>query len=492
MQTTSSSAFRRAGRTTALLGVSALGAGLLVGCAAVPHGGPRDAPRLHAASAAGMGLNADAPPVIVAPDWWHGLNDPQLDRIIADALEGNPGLQQAMARLATAQSAIETARARQLPSASAGASTEYQRFSEKSIYPPPYAGNWYWMSNATGDVSWSLDIAGRQKAMVDAAAAHVRASGLETQAARVALAGSIAQTYVNLARAEAQAGLARDFVTSREAGLKVVQARVQAQLATGIDVAAAQTLLAEARQAQVRAEGARDLMVHALAALAGRGADYYATITAPTLRLDTPMVVPQVLPADLLARRADIQAARQRIEMASAAQRVARAAFYPDVDLHAFVGASALGLGSLATPGALTAGAGPAVHLPLFQGGALRARYRAATAGIDQMIATYNETVVGAVRDTADALSAIQTNARDADQARAVIAGLERTVALDHVRLQSGLAMRLDVLNAGERLLAARQGAVDIAADGQIRRIQLLIALGGGFTPIPAAAPGQR
>ena len=113
-------------------------------------------------------------------------------------------------------------------------------------------------------------------------------------------------------------------------------------------------------------------------------------------------------------------------------------------------------------------------------------------AGADIAIAQYNKAVVGGVREAADALSGVETNRADARQQAEILAGLEKTVSLDKVRLQSGLSTNLDVLSAGERLLAARQAQVDLAADGAIKRIQLLIALGGGFAPIPdqnAGAP---
>jgi NodT family efflux transporter outer membrane factor (OMF) lipoprotein len=302
-------------------------------------------------------------------------------------------------------------------------------------------------------------------------------------AARITLSGAVAGAYVNLARAEAQVKIATDFVASREEALRLAHSRVRNQLASDFDLRAAETLLAEARQSQARAQGDLKMMVHALAALAGRGADYYGSITPPTLALDRAISVPANVPADLLGRRPDILAALARIDSARAGRRVAKADFYPNVDLKAFVGVSALGLGSLLTGGAATYGAGPAVHLPIFEGGALRAKYRGAVAGIDVAIADYDARVVQAVREAADALTAIDTNAADAVQQKQIVAGLGATVHLDQVRVRTGLASQLDILDAGDRLLAARQRLADVDADGAIRRVQLLIALGGGFTP---------
>jgi outer membrane protein TolC len=213
--------------------------------------------------------------------------------------------------------------------------------------------------------------------MVRATRTFARSTALQVEAAKVALSGSVAQAYVNLARAEAQERIAREFLANREASLKLTQNRGAAALATEIDIAAAQTLLAQARQALVRAEGQRALMVHALAALAGRGADYYGDRPA-TLRPKPPCPCREALPP-ICWPAAPICWPRNCRWKWPWRRKIQRAAFYPDVNLQA--GLQALGIGSLFTGGAAMAGVGPALHLPIFQGGALKARYRASVAG---------------------------------------------------------------------------------------------------------------
>jgi len=339
------------------------------------------------------------------------------------------------------------------------------------------------------DLAWTLDFGGRQKALIDRARSSADAAALDVAAGRLTLAASIAQTYIGIARADAQIAIARDFVASREQSLRLVRARIANRLASDFEARAAETLLAQARQAEVRARGDRALTVHALAALVGRGADFYAAVTPPTLRLDTALPMPEALPSDLLGRRPDILAARARIDAARAGRRIAAAAFMPNVDLRAFVGLSAIGLGSLFSGSALTYGAGPAVHLPLFEGGRLRADYAAATAQADVAIADYNETVLRAVREAADGLAAIDTARADAAEQRSIVAGLQDVLRLDHIRVASGLASQLDILASGDRLLAARQAAIDIDAEGARRRVQLLVALGGGFSAPAETSP---
>ena len=470
----------RTGQARALgaVAVPVLAALMLAGCVAVPG----DAPQVVSLSAGEVGLDA-SPALPLAGEWWHALGDPQLDRIMADALTGNPSLDSAMARLRAAQAGVSAQRAGLLPQVGVDGDETYQRFSESYIIPPPYGGTSHWVGTVQANLGWSLDLAGKQKATIDQARDRATAAALDLAAARVTLTGAVAQAYVNLARAQRQAELAADFVTSRGQALDLAHVRQRSGLASDFDLRSGETLLAEARQAQVRAEGARVLMVHALAALAGRGTDAYPAISAPTLDLDAALPVPASLPADLLGRRADILAARARVDAAGAGRRIARADFLPDVDLRAFIGVQAIGLSSLVTGSAGTYGAGPAIHIPIFEGGRLKAQYRGAVAGIDAAVADYNALVVGAVRDAADALSAIATNLADAKQQRAIVAGLRQTVHLDEVRVRTGLGARLDVLDSGDRLLEADQHAADIAADGAIRRVQLLVALGGSFDP---------
>ncbi|WP_340317722.1 efflux transporter outer membrane subunit [Rhizorhabdus argentea] len=472
-------------RRSALL--AGLVATLLSGCASIPH----VEPRVQTFTAATVGLEGAAA-LSAAGQWWTAFNDPQLDRIMADALAGNPSLDVAMGRLRAAQASIAANKAGLLPQISADVSESRVRISDKYTVPPPYAGTSRWIGSAQANLDWSLDLAGRQKALIAEARASANAAALDVEAARVTLSGAVAQAYINLARASEQAVIAARFVGSREEQLSLAQTRKRTDLSSDVDLRAAETLLAEARQAKIRADGDRALMVHALAALAGRGIDYYAGIGAPKLALQAGLPVPDGLPADLLGRRLDILAARARIEVADAGRKVARADFYPDLDIKAFVGLSAIGLGSLFTGGAATFGAGPALHLPIFQGGRLQANYRGAVAGIDAAIADYDALVVGAVRETADALSAIATNAADAEQQEQVVKGLSETVRLDEVRVRTGLAARLDVLSSGDRLLAANQRQVDLAADGAAARVRLVVALGGSFDPQNQIASAEQ
>ncbi len=451
-------------------------AGLLAGCAV-----PASKPMVAAVSDGALGLSGDVAPVIAA-DWWHGFGDPQLDRLVGDAVANSPSLDAALARIAQAQAVLATRNADTGPDVTLDAQEQYARLSGRYTIPPPFAGSTRFVGSVAANLNWNLDLFGRQKAAIAGARASVQAAALDLSAARLSLSGAVVQTYIDLARAEAQAAIADRTIATRTNSLRLVNVRVRNQLNSKLDAQAATTLVAQARQALLRAQAAQVLARNALAALAGRGADYPATIGTTRLRLDAALPLPQRLPADLLARRADIGAAQARVAAAAAGRQVARKAFYPNVNLAALAGFQAVGLGNLLSLDAGTVGAGPAVHLPVFDNGRLKADLAGATAVLDLATADYNDRVVGAVREAADALARIGALAADRARQREVVRGFSETGRLNAIRVASGLDSRLDLVDNDVRTLEAEQADANLAADAAQQRVALVLALGGGFT----------
>lgn len=457
----------------------ALAALLLAGCAT-----PGAQVAVIPVQTSAIGLGDIAAPGIDT-DWWIMLGDPQLDRIMGDALTGSPQLDAAMARVRQAQALIATRKADDLPQITFDANEQRTRLSEKYIIPPPYGGSTRWVGQAQANLDWSLDFWGRQADAIAQARSTAQAAALDRAAARLALTGTVAQTYIELARAERQIAIGKANVEQRDHALRLTRTQVASDLASKIDVRAAETLVAQARQAQVRAEGQRDLLVHALALLAGRGADYYATIRPTVIQLDAALPLPATLPADLLSRRPDVLSARANIDAASAGREVARKAFYPNINLQALIGVQALGLGNLFSTGAGTYGAGAALHLPIFEGGRLRAGHADATARLDEAIATYNGRVLVAVRDAADALTRVASTRGDLEQQRQVLQAMSEVTRLNRVRVASGLDSRLDLIGTDVQLLQAQLDQANLEAQSAVDAVRLLIAIGGGFEPEP-------
>ena len=446
----------------------------LAGC-----GIPRSDPAIAPLDAVRLGLTGATTPAIDAA-WWRAFGDPQLDRIVADADADSPTLAAALARVQQADAALSARGAENGPSVTLDGSGQYARLSDRYTIPPPYAGSTRFIGQVLANLNWTIDLFGRQRAAIEGARASRDAARLDREAARLALAGAVAQTYVDLARAELAAQIAKRAIATREGSLRLVAVQRRNQLASKIDTTAAETVLAQARTALLAAQGQRALAADALAALAGRGPDYAAGIGATTLRLDA-LQVPAVIPADLLARRADLAAGQARIAAAAAGRQVARRAFYPNVNLAAMAGVQAIGIGNILSLGAVTAGVGPAIHLPLFDNGRLRAGLSAATAGLDQATADYDERVVRAVREAADAVALDGNLAARRRAQSAVVRGFAETGRLDGVRVRSGLASRLDLVDNDVRLLDAQLAEANLSADAARNRVALVMALGGGY-----------
>lgn len=457
----------------------ALGA-VLVACA-LP---PKDEP--HGEVIADTALGLDGAAVEAAPDgWWKSFGDPQLNRLIEQALSDNPSLAIAGARLRQAQAQVDSKRSGQLPGVKlSGRETRLripedfsQRFGS-SVISGGYVG---------ALLSWDIDFWGKQADAVVQARAMANAADLDVQNARRLLAGALARTYVDLYRSYELADIARRSGAQRQNILEITRKRVAAGLDTRVELREAEGAVPQARVALAQAQSAQALAIHELATLSGQGADAYATVERPQLNLAAALTLPAELPINLLARRPDVIAARARIEAADALKHAAKAAFYPSVSLTSFAGYASISLSDLIKAGSFGYGAGPSVSLPLFDGGRLRARYRGAEAAIDEAIAAYDDTVLGAVRQVADQLSLIDTLNRELDEQRQSLTAAEDAYRVAEKRYQAGLAGYLSVLNTETEVLTARRQLVDQAASLVTARVALLLALGGSFQPPPAA-----
>lgn len=451
---------------------------------------PKDEPRVAALDGASLGLSGTALPT-VADGWWKVFGDAQLDALVDDALKNDPGLAEALARVRSAQAQAQAAGAALRPGFTLDGQEVRQRFSENYYIPPPYGGGEYWVGQVGVNMAWDLDFWSRQRALIEQAQLRTQAAALDHAAARLALAGSLAQAYLELYRAYELADIAVQAERQRQTLLKLTQDRVRAGLDTQLDVKSAEALLPQVRASRLQAESARDLAVHRLAALSGRGADAYAGIGRPQLTLDAALPLPERLPIDLLARRPDVIAARLRVDAASAGRAAARAAFYPDISLTAFAGYQSIGLDNLFDGGSGIWGFGPSLHLPIFEAQRLKAGFKGATAELDAAVADYNDAVLQAVRDVADQLTLSDALGRQLAEAQATLDASEAAYALAQRRYAAGLSSQIVVLNAESNVLAARRDLVSLKAGLATARVTLLLTLGGSFDPhLPNADAG--
>jgi NodT family efflux transporter outer membrane factor (OMF) lipoprotein len=448
---------------------------LLGGCVDTPSTMPRET----ALRAETLGLG-HAPAPAVADTWWMAFGDPQLDKLVNEALKGSPTLAAAMARVREAQSELSASRAATYPQLTLDGQEARERFSKDYIIPPPYGGTTQWIGTVQANLSWSLDLFGKQAAQIARARASTEAAELDATTARLMLAGSVTQAYIALWRAYVLIDVAQETVTQQQGILDLTAGRVRSGLDNSASQKQAEALLAMAREDLLRATAVRDLAVHQIAALVGRGADAY-DISRPLLS-GAALALPQALPADLLARRADIAAAQARIEAALQGREVARKAYYPDINLVGLAGWAAIGLSPMFSASALQYGAGPAIHLPIFDAGTLDAQYAGATAALDAAVADYNEAVVTAVKQTADAMTELKSLQDQSGEQRAALAAAGDSFALARERYRSGLSPQTNVLDAEGLLIQARRQNAALTADIASARVTLLMAIGGGFS----------
>ena len=450
----------------------------LAGCLAPPTAAVRE----QALRAGQLGLGAaDAPKAIDA--WWKAYGDEQLNRLMQQALADNPSLAQALARVREAQASADVAHARTLPSVNLDATETRQRFSRDDVIPPPFGGGVHSEGHTWLDFSWDLDFWGRQKALLEQSRSQSAAALLDLDGARLALTGAVLEAYIDLDRQYALAELAARSAAQRQQILDITRRRVGAGLDTNVELRQAEGAVPQSQVDLKQAQADSERAVHLLAALSGHGADAYAQIERPHWRLDAALELPQSLPADLLGRRPDVLAARTRIEAATSGQAAAKAAFYPDINLTAFAGFAAIGAGNLFQSASATYGVGPAIHLPIFDAGRLKAEYRGATAQIDDAVATYNSTVLRAVREAADQLTRIAALGEQLVQQQQALDAAEAAYHLAGERYEAGLSTYLTVLNAETQVLAARRQRVELAAAHANARVGLMLAVGGNFDP---------
>jgi NodT family efflux transporter outer membrane factor (OMF) lipoprotein len=450
---------------------------LLGGCVSAPP----TVPSQTEIAPQSLGLGPTAAPRL-QDGWWTAFGDPQADRLVALLLKDNPSLQGALARIRAAQAELSVRRAESYPQVGIDGQEQRELLTNAYGLLPPYGGSWRWVGTTEANISWSLDFWGKQAAQIDQARGLAQAADLDAAAARLALTGTFAQAYIELSLAWQNVDIANETVAERQTILELTQSRVTAGLENEASLEQAKALLAMARIEVRRSEVQRDMGIHAIAALIGQGAGAYGTITRPAAALENALALPQSLPADLLSRRPDIAAAHARITAAMRGRDAAHADFYPNINLTAAIGFQALGLSDLFTSNALTMGVGPAIHLPVFDAGKIRAGYARATADLDAAVADYNAAVVGAVRQTADALTQVASLADQRAQQQLALDSAGRAFRLAEERYRLGLSGQIPMLTAESTLLAARRQMAALVAQGAAQRIALLLAVGGGFT----------
>lgn len=474
---------------TALRNVAPLALAIaLSACASVPDLGSRPALRTPATIASEQSLSASTAGQWPGDGWWQAFGDPQLDALITEGLAGSPDAAAAAARLRRAEAAVQSAGGALLPSLDAGAEGGWQKQSYNVGFPKEFVPKgWKQRGQATANLSFDLDLWGKNRATLAAATSEAEAARIETAQARLTLATSIASAYADLARLYADRDVLVAALDLRVATQKLVANRVATGLDTKAELKQADAAVPAARADLVAIDDMISATRHELAALLGAGPDRGLAIARPALARLLAPGLPAQTTTELIGRRPDIAAARARAEAAASRIKVARADFYPAVSLSALVGVQSLGFDNLVKKDSIFGNVGPAISLPIFRGGSLAGQYRGARATYDEAVADYDRTILTAYREVADAVTSQRSIAEQLTQSRQALADSEEAYAIARKRYEGGLSTYLDVLTAEERVLQARRAAAELDARRFGIDITLVRALGGGFAA-PATA----
>jgi NodT family efflux transporter outer membrane factor (OMF) lipoprotein len=415
-------------------------------------------------------------------DWWKSLGDPQLDRLEAEALTGSPSLKAARTRVTRALALAGIAGAARRPRVDVNLSSTRQRFSENDIVPPPFGGSWQTESRLALDFGYELDFWGKNRAALTAALGEAEAARADAFAARLLVSVAVARAYVHLAQVYDRLDVAEATLAQRRQVYDLTRQRVAAGLDTRVELKQAEAAVPATREEIAALNETVALTRHQLAALLGQGPDRGLAIARPALQAGaSAAALPSRLPADLLGRRPDVAASRWRVEAAAKDIVVAKARFYPDVNLLAFAGFQSIELSSLLKAGSHVAGIGPAVRLPVFEGGRLKSDLAGANADYDIAVEQYNQTLVEALRDIGDQLAAIRSVAAQSSEQRIALDAAREAYDLSLQRYREGVGNYLSVLSTEAQVLTQRRLEADLRAREYDNRINLIRALGGGF-----------
>jgi NodT family efflux transporter outer membrane factor (OMF) lipoprotein len=465
----------------------ALFAGLLAaalgGCALAPRYQPPAVPVAEAYQAHGPWQPARPADRLPRDGWWKLYGEAELDRL-EDALgRRNADLAAALAHYRQAQAYSAQARAGLFPQVGLGADAQRNRQSDTKPLRGATSPSYYDAYTVDATIDYEVDLWGRVRAEVEAGRDEALAVAADLASVRLSLQAQLADDYLQLRGLDRQAQLLQQSIDAYARALQLTQNRHQGGIASGLDVARAQTQLSNARSQLAQTQAQRELLEHAVAVLAGESPSGFH-LAAATRPVALP-AVPAGVPSELLQRRPDIAAAERRVAEANARIGIARAAYFPSLTLAAVGGWQSDRWGGLAAAPNRFWAVGPGLLLDLFDGGRRKAGVEAAKAATDEAGARYRGVVLAAFQQVEDQLSVLdRLGAAGTDQKEAADAA-QHSLDLAMGRYRAGAVDYLDVVQAQTAALDAQRSLLDLDTRRLRASVQLVRALGGGWEAGP-------
>lgn len=441
---------------------------------------------------------ADAPPAPVQDQWWTAFGDARLTAFVDQAVNRNPQVGQAIGQLRQAEAQARIAGADALPQVGAAFNAARQRVNLSGTLPtegldgvdldiPSSFVTQTFQLNA--EASWEIDLWGRISAQTAAARAEFLASAETLRAIRQSIAAEAARLYFTVTEARAQVALGEESVATVGEVARQLGNRADAGIASPGDRALADANLGSAEAGLAQSREALERTTRQLEILL-RGYPAGAIETALFLP-DLPPVPPAGLPAELLVRRPDVAAAERVLQAAGFRRAAAERSFLPSVQLNGSIGTQGTALGDLFGPGSFVWTIAGAVLQPIFQGGRLRAQVRQAEGAEAEALEAYAEVALRALAEVETALAVEAVLAeREAAHARAAAAA-DEAARIAFNRYLAGLDPFIAVIESRQRAIESRGALITSRRARLDNRIDLHLALGGGFEAGPAPAQAR-
>jgi NodT family efflux transporter outer membrane factor (OMF) lipoprotein len=413
--------------------------------------------------------------------WWELYADKELNALEEKIAVSNETLKAATAQYLVARTQVRVARADYFPTV--GVSPVVSRTHESKNGPNVVPGVTrldFTTLSLEGQASWEPDLWGLVRRTVEQARANAEASAADLAGVALSVHAELAGDYFEVRGLDTQRQLLENTLTSDKEYLELTQRRFKGGVATGVDVAQAETQYLSVKAQLIEVGVSRAQFEHAIASLIGVPASTFSL--APRPLAGTPPAIPAGVPSALLERRPDIAGAERRAAAANAQIGIATAAYYPNVTLSGAGGIQSTALGTLFEVPSILWSVGASAFETLFDGGRRHALTEQARAAYDVQVANYRQSVLGAFQEVEDNLSALSILSDEATAQTAAVDAARRSLALSVTRYKGGVTTYLEVLTAQTIQLANERAQADVATRRFAASVQLVRALGGGWS----------
>jgi multidrug efflux system outer membrane protein len=415
-------------------------------------------------------------------EWWNVFHDDDLSTLEKQALDANQTIKVSVARLEQARASAAVQIATQFPTLAAAPQAERQRISgnrpASSNFPVsrPVTQNNFSLPFTAG---YEVDLFGQRRRSIEAAQASYQASAADLENVRLVITAELAGDYFTLRQLDTELGILNRTVQTLQRGLQLVDSRHKGGVASGLDVAEEETLLNTTQTQAILLQQQRKQFEDAIAVLIGKPApDFHLGLKELK---NEPPPLDAGLPSDLLERRPDVAQAERQMQVANAQIGIARAAYYPSLNLFGNGGWQSSDIAKLMNVQSTFWAVGANVAETIFSGGSRRAQVQFARAGYDASVASYRDTVLNAFREVQDDVTGLTVLEQASQSQQKAVDSARRTLDISTGRYTGGLVNYLDVVTAQQNLLTNEQEMAVIQGQRLVTSVLLVKALGGGW-----------